>query len=101
MSNQPRLVLVEWLDSGQPIPEWQWLETLELRRPHRCLSVGFLVQDNNERAIILAPNLGASGGNDEWDQASGLITIPTRAVIRIQPLISSCSVQASCDRDAA
>jgi hypothetical protein len=69
--------------------------------PHRCLSVGFLVQDNNEGAIILAPNLGASGGNDEWDQASGLITIPTRAVIKVERLISSCSAQASCSRDAA
>jgi hypothetical protein len=83
------------------MPEWQWLEGLEPRRPHRCLSVGFLVQDNNEDEIILAPNLGASGGNDEWDQASGLITIPTRAVIKVERLISSCSAQASCGRDAA
>ena len=39
----PPLVLIEWLDSGQPVPNWQWLEALEPRQPHICVSVGFLV----------------------------------------------------------
>jgi hypothetical protein len=37
----PPLVLIEWLDSGQPVPGWQWLEQIEPRRPHLCVSVGF------------------------------------------------------------
>ncbi len=74
----PDLVLVEWVDSGQPIPGWQWLSDLESRVPHKCVSVGFLVQDD-EKSKVLAPNLGASDGGGEWDQASGLITIPTAA----------------------
>lgn len=57
----PPLVLIEWLDSGQPVPGWQWLEAIEPRRPHLCVSVGFLMQDDAS-AKVLAPNLGASDG---------------------------------------
>jgi len=67
----PPLVLIEWLDSGQPVPGWQWLEALEPRQPHLCVSVGFLVQDDAS-AKVLAPNLGASNGGGGWDQASEL-----------------------------
>ena len=69
----PPLVLIEWLDSGQPVPGWQWLEAIEPRRPHLCVSVGFLMQDDAS-AKVLAPNLGASDGSGDWDQASGVIT---------------------------
>lgn len=97
MPKQPPLVLIEWVDSGQPVPGWQWLAELEPRQPHRCVSVGFLVQDDGTTKVI-APNLGASGGDTDWDQASGLTTIPTAAVVRVERLTSSL---ASCDRDAA
>jgi len=80
--HSPALVLIEWLDSGQPVPSWQWLEHIEPRRPHLCVSVGFLMQDDAE-AKVLAPNLGASNGSSEWDQASGVITIPASAVQRM------------------
>ena len=78
----PPLVLIEWLDSGQPVPGWQWLEAIEPRRPHLCVSVGFLMQDDAS-AKVLAPNLGASNGSGDWDQASGVITIPASAVKRV------------------
>jgi hypothetical protein len=35
---------------------------------------------------VLAPNLGASNGASDWDQASGVITIPASAVQRILPV---------------
>lgn len=89
----PDLVRIEWVDSGQPIPGWQWLSELDKRRPHRCVSVGFLVQDD-EQTKVLAPNLGSSNGDGEWDQASGLITIPTAAVMRLEKLTFSCQVAA-------
>lgn len=88
----PDLVRIEWVDSGQPIPGWQWLSELGERRPHKCVSVGFLVQDD-EQTKVLAPNLGASNGDDEWDQASGLFTIPTAAVTKIERL--TCAASAS------
>ena len=78
----PPLVLIEWPDSGQPVPGWQWLEAIEPRQPHLCVSVGFLVQDDAS-AKVLAPNLGASNGDGGWDQASGVITIPAAAVRRM------------------
>ena len=81
-SSCPPLVLIEWLDSGQPVPGWQWLEQIEPRRPHLCVSVGFLMQDD-ATAKVLAPNLGASNGANDWDQASGVITIPASAVQRM------------------
>ena len=34
-------------------------------------------------AKVLAPNLGASNGANDWDQASGVITITASAVQRI------------------
>ncbi len=37
-------------------------------------------------AKVLAPNLGASNGAKDWDQASGVITIPASAVQRILPV---------------
>jgi hypothetical protein len=80
--HSPALVLIEWLDSGQPVPSWRWLEHIEPRRPHLCVSVGFLMQDD-AAAKVLAPNLGASNGSSEWDQASGVITIPASAVQRM------------------
>src|SRR5215216_5771498 len=100
MSEQPPLVIIEWIDSGQPIPGWQMLNGLEHRRPHRCVSVGFLVQNDAQKKVI-APNLGSSGGDDEWDQAWGLTTIPTPAVTKLKRLTSSWASTASYDRDPA
>jgi hypothetical protein len=87
------LVLIEWVDSGQPIPGWQWLSDLDPRRAHKCVSVGFLIQ-NDEQIKVLAPNLGSSNGDENWDQASGLITIPTVAITKLERLTSA-SGQAS------
>jgi hypothetical protein len=93
MADSPQLVLIEWVDSGQPLPAWQWLSDLEPRRAHKCVSVGFLVQDH-QQTKILAPNLGSSDGGDDWDQASGLITIPAVAITKLERLTSA-SGQAS------
>jgi hypothetical protein len=103
----PPLVLIEWVDSGQPMSAWQWLHQIGNHLPHRCVSVGFLVQDD-ANAKVLAPNLGASDGSGDFDQASGLTTIPTAAVQRMVKLsangASACSPASpslpSHDRDA-
>lgn len=96
----PDLVLIEWVDSGQPIPSWQWLSELEPRRAHRCVSVGFLVQDD-EKTKVLAPNLGASNGDEAWDQASGLFTIPTAAVTKLERLTCVSMTASTSDGRAA
>ncbi len=61
----PPLVLIEWLDSGQPVPGGQWLEQIEPRRPHLCVSVGFLMQDDAPPRCsrrILAPATAQATG---------------------------------------
>lgn len=96
----PELVLIEWVDSGQPIPGWQWLSELEPRRAHKCVSVGFLVQDDAQTKV-LAPNLGASNGDDDWDQASGLFTIPTSAITKLERLTSASETASTMTDDRA
>jgi hypothetical protein len=96
----PDLVMIEWVDSGQPIPGWQWLSEMGSRIPHKCVSVGFLIQDD-ETTKVLAPNLGASDGLGDWDQASGLMTIPTVSITRIERLTSSSASTAAAYGQAA
>lgn len=80
--NEPRLVLIEWEDS-HTTGVWQSIADLE-DRALVCRSVGWLVLDG-ERAKVVAPHR-----NEQEDgvplQASGVMTIPTRSVLRIVPL---------------
>ncbi len=78
-----RLVMVEWEDSAQPVPAWQWVETYQVPAIVRCVSVGYLIADTPE-ALAVAPNIGDVGC--ERIQASGIIRIPRRAVQRIADL---------------
>lgn len=78
-----RLVLVEWEDSSQPIPAWQWVETYEAPEIVRCVSVGYLIAETAD-ALAVAPNIGDVGS--DRIQASGIIRIPRRAVCRIADL---------------
>ena len=79
MSQCP-LVLIEWEDSRQPIPNWVRLSTLETPMPVRCVSVGWLIHDGADVKSVAA-NVGDLG--DEGNaQASGIIQIPTRCILR-------------------
>ena len=79
----PPLVLIEWEDSAQPVPDWQYLADIGECEIVRCQSVGFLIHDG-EHVKALAPNVGDLG--DKHAQASGLMRIPARCVTRIVPL---------------
>lgn len=83
MTGHP-LVLVEWEDSTQPMSGWHWLAGLGDLGVVKCRSVGWLVQDG-EMVKVLAPNLGTYEGDSDC-QASGVIRIPARAVVRIANL---------------
>ncbi len=78
-----RLVLVEWEDSAQPIPAWQWVADYGAPEIIRCVSVGYLIAET-ELAIAVAPNIGDVGR--ERIQASGIIRIPRSAVSKIVDL---------------
>ena len=87
MADTPRLVVIEWLDSRQPSPAWQFIESIEAPTACNCLSVGFLVYES-DGVKVLASNLADTDSDDM--QASGTITIPNCSIKRVtdisQPL---------------
>lgn len=92
----PPLVMIEWEDSAQAAPQWQWLSEVKPPPVINCRSVGFLVRDN-EREKALAISLG---GSADAAQVSGVITIPTKAVLSMTGLTSS-SRRRSCQGAAS
>jgi hypothetical protein len=76
--------MIEWEDSAQPIPAWSYLASFEAPGIILCVSVGWLIRDDDEMKA-LAPNMGAI--NDENSvQVSGVIQIPTRCVVNVTRL---------------
>ena len=80
MSKQDNPILVEWLDSMQPVSAWMFLSDKPNLEVIQCVSVGWLVGETDEM-LMLAPNLGdiESGGSG---QGSGFIRIIKSAVTR-------------------
>jgi hypothetical protein len=74
------LVMIEWEDSAQPIPAWSYLSSFEAPGTVRCVSVGWLIHDNDAMKA-LAPNIGALDSKNSV-QVSGVIQIPTRCVVK-------------------
>ena len=79
-----KLLMVEWVDSAQPLPSWRHLDDLPELEIIECVSVGWNVGET-ENVIMLAPNIGdiESGSSA---QGSGFIRIPKAAVTRIAEL---------------
>src|SRR5687768_1852642 len=78
-----RLVLIEWEDSHTE-GGWQRLDGDLADRAVVCRSVGWLVLDGAVVKIV-APHLGESESGVPL-QGNGIMTIPTRAVLRIATL---------------
>jgi len=105
MSNCPKskltvpLVWIEWEDSGQAIPQWQWLDNLEAPTATKCITVGFLVLDD-EQVKAVAVSLG-DGNDPETAQVSGVVTIPSRCIVQMERLSSPASYRrTACGPDA-
>ena len=96
MENCP-LVFVEWEDSRQPDPAWNYLTNRD-GTVVRCASVGWLIRDDDVKE--LAPNMG-DVTTDEI-QVCGVISIPARCVLKItrleEPEITAFSDAASSSR---
>lgn len=88
----PRLVLIEWEDSTQPVSQWQHVADIKVTAV-RIASVGWLVKDG-KKVKALAPNVGGLNGKGD-PQVSGVIAIPTRCVIQIRTLEQSDAVSTS------
>lgn len=79
-----KLVLIDWVDSRQPVGSWHHLEDWEVAKACECQSVGFLVKDNDNVKAI-AQNL-ADIDDPDLAQASGVITIPTECIKKVTEL---------------
>lgn len=74
------LVMVEWEDSAQPVPDWTYLVDFPKPAVVHCVSVGWLIHDGAD-VKALAPNMGDIGA--ESMQVSGVFRIPARCIVRI------------------
>ena len=72
-----RLVVVQWVDSQQPLIGWQWIDELPPAEAVECVSVGFLIEEGGT-ALSLAASLGDVG--KERSQALGVVCIPMNSV---------------------
>ena len=86
MKGEPEMVLIEWEDSSQAAPQWQWLSDAEGPPILNCRSVGFLIRDNAKEKALAISVASTHGGDAE--QASGIISIPTRCVTSIEKITS-------------
>ncbi len=80
-----RLVLIEWIDSVQPVSNWVYLSDYKPHQPIKCVSVGYLIHDGKD-VKALAPNMGETGSEINI-QAAGIIHIPSCSILKISDLI--------------
>ena len=79
-----QLVLVEWLDSRQPIASWMRLSEFETQGVCKCVSVGFVLKKERGE-IVLSPNM-ADIEDEQNIQTCGVIHIPLACVTKITGL---------------
>lgn len=83
----PKMVLVEWEDSSQPRSSWVFISDLDEPQIIKCMSVGYLLDDGRD-VKTLALSIGHYDDIDSR-QVNGIMTIPTRCIIRIDNLLTS------------
>lgn len=74
------LVLIEWIDSSRLSDGWMDISAIPDPYPHKCVSVGFLVAQN-ENAKILVPTIGDVDHIDNSHTYGGMM-IPRSAIVR-------------------
>ena len=90
------LVLIEWEDSVQPVPDWRPVAAYGNLDIIKCVSVGWLICDT-QQVKALAPNFADVDDPDNI-HASGVIRIPTCAVQRVTPLTEEACLISLCER---
>ena len=84
MSGNPKLVLIEWMDSFGCSSQWQQIEDCK-PQALRCKSVGWLIYDGDDCKLVV-PHISDPEHESARMQGCGDMTIPTKAVISIQEL---------------
>lgn len=82
-----RLVMITWIDSGQADGAWQWLSDYQAVGPVEAVSVGWLIQDDDQVKVITQSLAPSPDGED--CQAAGRKMIPTCCVKRIDSLFEA------------
>ncbi|MCE2564159.1 hypothetical protein [Komagataeibacter sp. FNDCF1] len=82
MSDYP-IVVVMWLDSGQPEAAWQWADEILKPAPIVCQTVGHLIHDTSA-GIVVALSIGDA--TSERPQANGVMHIPRSAIQQLTSL---------------
>ena len=80
------LEVVEWVDSRQPVSEWQFVRSVEEMPVVKCRSVGWVIGENDD-VLTLAPNMGDIDDEDGDEQVSGVIRIPMKSVTNREQMI--------------
>lgn len=84
MNKRMKLVLVDWIDSHAG-RGWQSAEQLErAAEPMRCRSVGWLLKNTKECAVIVPHISGVDSG--QMMTGCGDLSIPHAAITRIKTL---------------
>jgi hypothetical protein len=73
------LMLIEWVDSSRLGEGWLDLSAIGEPNPHKCVSVGFLIKEN-ERGKILVPTV-ADVKNPANRHTHGGIMIPACSIL--------------------
>ena len=76
--NQMDIVLIKWFDSKSGPAGWEYLDGIDPVEPISCVSVGFLLEENESYKTI-APTVG--GG-----QVLGRVTIPQCSITDMRKL---------------
>lgn len=76
------LVLIEWLDSRQPSQGWQFLEDIDMPKACKCMSVGWLLDEDAGRVVIAAHR----NVQDKDNQVMGVMVIPSCSILKKTPL---------------
>lgn len=82
MKHKVALVLVEWVDSRVPIARWAMLRDIvvDACQPAKCQTVGWLIKRTKD-AVLIAQSFA-----DSASQVNGVITIATKAIVKIHKL---------------
>lgn len=89
------LVVVRWLDSCD-VPGWTRLSTWQGVRTLECVSVGFLVHED-EISKTLAPHL-AYPNEEHTTQGSGIMVIPAGAILEVREIPVGVSATSAANR---
>lgn len=82
-----KLVMVEWLDS-QSFTRLVDYDTLDNDSEMRCMSVGWLVEERDDRVVIVSHLSNASEGDmDHPHQVAGHMMIPCAAITQMWELV--------------